>query len=81
MSRAFGGSDFAQDRGELATVDAVRQVAAAKERQKERAERRRRDGEQGVCEDCGSAIPPARLERLPDATRCVACQSRVDSRR
>jgi len=30
----------------------------------------------GICEDCGAAIPPARLVANPAATRCVACQGR-----
>ena len=30
-------------------------------------------GTYGVCEVCGSAIPEARLEVRPDATRCVGC--------
>jgi phage/conjugal plasmid C-4 type zinc finger TraR family protein len=29
----------------------------------------------GTCEDCGAAIPAARLVANPAATRCVACQS------
>ena len=28
----------------------------------------------GACEDCGAAIPAARLVANPAATRCVACQ-------
>jgi len=31
-------------------------------------------GEYGICERCGQAIPAARLEALPNASRCVACQ-------
>lgn len=27
-----------------------------------------------LCSVCGKAIPPERLELLPDATRCAACQ-------
>jgi len=29
----------------------------------------------GLCEDCGAAIPAARLVANPAATRCTACQS------
>lgn len=32
----------------------------------------------GVCADCGADIPYVRLEALPAATRCVACQARVE---
>jgi RNA polymerase-binding protein DksA len=30
----------------------------------------------GVCDDCGGEIPFVRLEAVPAATRCFACQSR-----
>ncbi|MEX2302046.1 MAG: TraR/DksA family transcriptional regulator [Bryobacterales bacterium] len=30
--------------------------------------------EYGVCMDCGNAIPAARLDAIPWAVRCVACQ-------
>jgi DnaK suppressor protein len=33
-------------------------------------------GEYGVCEECGQAIAPARLEWLPEVRTCVACQQR-----
>jgi DnaK suppressor protein len=33
-------------------------------------------GEYGVCEDCGEAIPLARLELQPTATRDTDCQER-----
>lgn len=31
------------------------------------------------CTECGRLIPPMRLEALPNATRCVACQKQSDS--
>lgn len=36
------------------------------------------DGTFGICSDCGQAIDPARLERLPAADRCAECQSRYE---
>ena len=36
------------------------------------------DGSFGVCSDCGSAIPIARLRAYPIAMRCVDCQSRFE---
>jgi DnaK suppressor protein len=30
----------------------------------------------GECVDCGHEIPEGRLEALPDASRCVACQAK-----
>jgi DnaK suppressor protein len=37
-------------------------------------------GTYGVCEVCGEAISPARLEAFPMARRCVHCQERVEKR-
>lgn len=34
-------------------------------------------GEYGVCEVCGDPIAPKRLEALPYATRCVACEEKA----
>ena len=45
-------------------------------RQVEAALARIGDGSYGVCEDCGVAIPFARLQAYPAATRCVADQER-----
>jgi DnaK suppressor protein len=39
------------------------------------------EGEYGVCAECGAAIPPKRLLALPDATTCVACQTRLEGAR
>jgi DnaK suppressor protein len=33
-------------------------------------------GVYGLCEDCGMPIPPARLEAIPYASLCIACQER-----
>ena len=38
------------------------------------------DGEDGNCEECSEAIPPARLEALPHARLCIKCQSNLESR-
>jgi DnaK suppressor protein len=37
-------------------------------------------GRYGVCTQCGSAIPLARLEALPFATTCVPCQEKAERR-
>ncbi len=34
------------------------------------------DGTYGLCVECGTAIPPERLEFVPDAPFCVACKAR-----
>src|SRR5262245_18151023 len=36
------------------------------------------DGYYGVCSECGEPIPARRLEVVPDATTCVACQERLE---
>jgi RNA polymerase-binding transcription factor DksA len=38
------------------------------------------DGTYGTCRDCGQEIPPARLEAVPEAVRCVGCQRRFEGR-
>lgn len=35
----------------------------------------------GVCEECSEAIPLPRLNAMPYATFCVACQSKLDGPR
>ncbi len=34
------------------------------------------DGSYGLCEFCGQPIPPARLEAMPVARRCMTCAAR-----
>jgi DnaK suppressor protein len=36
------------------------------------------DGSYGVCESCGQPIKAKRLEAVPWARRCVACQEGID---
>ena len=36
-------------------------------------------GTYGICERCGEAIPPERLEVRPEATLCVPCQTLVEA--
>jgi DnaK suppressor protein len=40
----------------------------------ENALERMKDGRYGVCENCGTNIPMARLQALPYATSCIKCQ-------
>ena len=35
----------------------------------------------GICEDCGEAIPMARLEAYPFADRCIRCATAAEARR
>ena len=40
-----------------------------------------RDGEYGLCEECGEPIAPARLRAMPEVARCVRCQDRLERSR
>jgi len=42
---------------------------------------RLRDGEYGVCAECGEPIAAARLRVMPEATTCVRCQDRLERTR
>jgi RNA polymerase-binding protein DksA len=42
--------------------------------------RRLDNGTYGTCQECGGTISARRLEAVPWATCCVACQERVSSR-
>jgi len=37
-------------------------------------------GTYGICTDCGDTIPTARLDAIPTAKRCIACQTKADKR-
>ena len=39
---------------------------------------RLRDGEYGVCQECGEAIAAARLTAMPEVMTCVRCQDRLE---
>jgi RNA polymerase-binding protein DksA len=39
------------------------------------------EGRYGQCVECNMPIPTARLQALPFAVRCLACQERVEGRR
>jgi RNA polymerase-binding transcription factor len=39
---------------------------------------RLRDGDYGVCQECGEAIAPARLKAMPEVQTCVRCQDRLE---
>lgn len=54
-----------QDRFELAEVDAALERLA--------------EGRYGSCENCGMPIPCERLRALPEARRCIACETASSS--
>jgi DnaK suppressor protein len=78
MSKGFGESDFAQIQSDRATSEGVKRLLDENRRQAQRATSRRAEGEYGICEDCGTTISAERLTFLPEATRCVSCQTRQE---
>ena len=40
--------------------------------------RRQAEGRYGICDDCGQAIDPERLEVRPQSTLCIECQRRLE---
>ena len=43
-------------------------------------EARERPDDFGLCEDCEEEIDPRRLAAMPYATRCPACQAKIEPR-
>lgn len=37
-----------------------------------------KEGDYGLCIDCGMQISPKRLTAFPDATRCIGCQELIE---
>lgn len=78
-------ADFAEaggsDQGDESVADALADIAAARAdrqikaiREIEAAKLRLKQGQYGVCEDCGEDIRFERLLAYPAALRCVGCQ-------
>jgi RNA polymerase-binding transcription factor DksA len=78
MSKGFREPDFAQVVTDRATSDTIQRIIEQDAAQAEHARERLAKGAFGVCEDCSQPIGAERLEVLPDATRCVRCQSAWD---
>jgi DnaK suppressor protein len=78
MSKGFRGPDDAQVVTDRATADTIHRILDEDAIQAEHARARIAEGGYGVCEDCSAKIAPERLEAIPDATRCVGCQSTWD---
>jgi DnaK suppressor protein len=52
----------------------VLQIIDQEAKQVQDAIERKEQGLYGICEECGSQIPPERLEARPNATLCIDCQ-------
>jgi RNA polymerase-binding transcription factor DksA len=73
------------DEGDVVRLNADREMSfATRSLLVERANRiaealeRLRDGEYGICQECGQPIAPARLRAMPEVTTCVRCQDRLE---
>lgn len=53
-------------------IDALRRIDGALQRV--------RDGQFGVCQECGEPIPQQRLEAQPEAMTCLQCQNELEQR-
>jgi DnaK suppressor protein len=78
ITRDFEDTDFAQVLSDREINDTLVHLLAENREQVERALDRLSEGKYGECEDCAQAIATERLRFRPEATRCVACQSRWD---
>lgn len=72
---AMPGDNVAEDR-EMSF--ATRSLLVEKARKVAEALERLRNGEYGICQECGEAIAPRRLRVIPEASTCVRCQDRLD---
>jgi DnaK suppressor protein len=75
MSKGFREPDFAQVVTDRVTTDTIHRILEEDAEHAEHARDLFARGGYGVCEDCSSKIAPERLAALPDATRCIRCQS------
>ena len=65
LETALDVAEVSRDAGELREVEA--------------ALLRVKDGVYGDCVDCGNSIPFGRLQANPSASRCIACQERLEA--
>ena len=65
LETALDVAEVSRDAGEL--------------RELEGAVARMQAGTYGDCEECGKAIPHARLAASPSAPRCIACQEKLEA--
>ena len=68
--------DDASEREEHTRVIALREATEAKIVAVKEALDRLEKGNYGVCVNCGAEIDQARLEIIPEASYCLACQSK-----
>jgi len=75
VTKAHSGdsAEQAQERENDEVVDAIGNETALTIRVIQAALERIANGTYGICEGCGEEITAARLQVIPEATRCVNC--------
>jgi DnaK suppressor protein len=76
-SQAAAASEVFEQQRDLALRERAEQHLALVDAALERLD----DGSYGACLRCGKPIAPERLEALPWAAHCIACQSDIDKGR
>ena len=77
-ARDMASDDRAKADEEFDLGVALEEREAAELQAIDSALRRVADGSYGLCLQCGTAIPAARLHAQPTAERCVACQAKTE---
>lgn len=67
-----------QVQGEREVSFATRSLLVERANRLAEALERLKEGQYGICEECGEAIAPARLKAMPEVTTCVRCQDRLE---
>src|SRR5262249_38735965 len=75
------GSDVFCRNADLEMSFATRSLLVERAKRLGQALERLRDGDYGVCEECGESIAPARLRAMPEVSTCVRCQDRLERAR
>jgi RNA polymerase-binding protein DksA len=73
QSHSGDSAEQAQERENDEVVDAIGNETAQSIKIVQAALGRIADGSYGTCKECGENIGQARLEAMPEATRCVEC--------
>jgi DnaK suppressor protein len=73
-------ADIAEESWEDEEVSRTVEVLQTRFSQIGEALERLRSGRYGICDDCKKAIPRERLEAVPSAIRCVACQEKHEAK-
>jgi DnaK suppressor protein len=75
MSKGLRNADATQYLTEKAIADTINEILELDREQAAHSEELKAKGAYGLCESCGKEIGAERLEALPSATRCIACQA------